>query len=104
MARSILQTTTTSQTTFTLNLTCLPAPSKQKLRRSEKVGSDAYHDIVRVCSQSTGQYHSVKGTVVETVGNLTGATSWQQSGKQEHAEGEGKQHVFTYALLEENVF
>ncbi|KAG6830468.1 hypothetical protein H0H87_008041 [Tephrocybe sp. NHM501043] len=26
--------------------------------------------------------------MVEGVGNLTGATSWQQSGKQEHAEGE----------------
>lgn len=32
--------------------------------------------------------HSVKGTVVETVGNLTGATSLQQSGREEHAAGE----------------
>ncbi|GAW09276.1 mismatched base pair and cruciform DNA recognition protein [Lentinula edodes] len=38
--------------------------------------------------KSTGQYHSMKGNVVEAVGNLTGAESWQTSGKQEHAEGE----------------
>jgi len=39
-------------------------------------------------SQATGQYHSVKGTVVEAIGNLTGAPSWQQSGREEHASGE----------------
>ncbi|KAF8875311.1 hypothetical protein BD779DRAFT_1563836 [Infundibulicybe gibba] len=41
-------------------------------------------------SPANGQFHSVKGTVVETVGNLTGATTWQDSGKKEHAEGEGE--------------
>ncbi len=28
--------------------------------------------------------------MVETIGNLTGSTSWEQSGKEEHAAGEGE--------------
>ncbi|KAK7050559.1 hypothetical protein R3P38DRAFT_2865864 [Favolaschia claudopus] len=41
-------------------------------------------------SKAAGQYHSVKGTIVEMVGHMTGASSWQKSGRDEHLQGEAE--------------
>ncbi|KAJ7272485.1 hypothetical protein C8J57DRAFT_1129526 [Mycena rebaudengoi] len=41
-------------------------------------------------SKASGQFHSMKGTAVEAMGNATGMTSMENSGKQEHAEGEAE--------------
>ena len=41
-------------------------------------------------SKVSGQFHSTKGSVVETVGNLTGSTEWQQSGMEERVRGESE--------------
>jgi len=41
-------------------------------------------------SKNSGQFHSVKGTAVETVGNLTGLEDWKTGGRDEHNKGEAE--------------
>jgi len=40
--------------------------------------------------KTTGQFHSVKGTVNETIGNVTGMKDWQRDGQAEHRSGEAE--------------
>ncbi|TRM70114.1 hypothetical protein BD626DRAFT_476325 [Schizophyllum amplum] len=35
-------------------------------------------------------YHSLKGQAVETVGNLTGAETWQRGGREERVQGDAE--------------
>jgi uncharacterized protein YjbJ (UPF0337 family) len=41
-------------------------------------------------SKASGRYHSAKGTVVESLGDVTGIKSWKDSGNQEHTAGEAE--------------
>ncbi|KAJ7200319.1 hypothetical protein GGX14DRAFT_466621 [Mycena pura] len=41
-------------------------------------------------SKASGQFHSVKGTVVEMIGHMAGAPTWQQAGRDEHVAGEAE--------------
>ncbi|KIM91951.1 hypothetical protein PILCRDRAFT_57452 [Piloderma croceum F 1598] len=40
--------------------------------------------------KGTGQFHSVKGNVNETIGNVTGQKDWQRDGQAEHRRGEAE--------------
>jgi len=40
--------------------------------------------------KTAGQYHSAKGAIVETIGKLTGSSSWQRSGRREHEQGQAE--------------
>lgn len=42
------------------------------------------------CSKSGGKFTKAQGQVEETIGNLTGATSWKTSGQQKQASGEAE--------------
>ncbi|KAJ3716661.1 hypothetical protein C8R42DRAFT_725103 [Lentinula raphanica] len=41
-------------------------------------------------SKANGQYNSMMGTAKEFIGNTTGAESWTQAGKDQHAQGEAE--------------
>ncbi|KAF8069182.1 mismatched base pair and cruciform DNA recognition protein [Lyophyllum atratum] len=41
-------------------------------------------------SKVRGQFHSLKGSLVEAVGDVTGSESWKQSGRQERVQGEAE--------------
>ncbi|KAF7357285.1 hypothetical protein MSAN_01323900 [Mycena sanguinolenta] len=64
--------------------------STNDFRNSSHNSQDIAGDNAPKPSKIAGQYHSVKGTLVEMVGHLTGATSWQKSGRDEHMAGEAE--------------
>ncbi|TFK22473.1 hypothetical protein FA15DRAFT_622491 [Coprinopsis marcescibilis] len=41
-------------------------------------------------NKTSGQFHSTKGSVKDTIGSIFGATNLQREGKQEHAAGEAE--------------
>lgn len=39
-------------------------------------------------SKVTGQYHSMKGSLVEAIGNTTGSEAWKEAGRREYEQGQ----------------
>ena len=48
------------------------------------------HTADQYSSLTRANYHSLKGQAVETVGNLTGAETWQTSGREERLQGDAE--------------
>ncbi|KAA8649275.1 hypothetical protein EYZ11_005537 [Aspergillus tanneri] len=39
-------------------------------------------------SKIAGQYHSLKGSLTESIGNMTGSKEWKKSGREEYERGQ----------------